>query len=116
MNEWNIEEGTISFWVRKDKLQWNDGKIHVLLNLTKKDASGSIFMVKDSDNKLKFFHVILGKGRTDVETDVSNLSIKEDHYIAVTWSLKNKEICLYLDGKEVAKSRIVNKTLKAREA
>ena len=60
MSEWNVNEGTIEFWVRKSKLQWNDSLIHVLLNLTKND--GSIFLVKDSDNKLKFFHVILGKG------------------------------------------------------
>lgn len=106
MNDWDIDEGTISFWVRKDKLQWNDGKMHVLLNLTKEDASGSIFMVKDSDNKLKFFHVILGKGRVDVETDVSELSTKEDHQVAVTWSLKEKQIRLFIDGKVVADSKI----------
>ena len=55
----------------------------------------SIFLVKDSDNKLKFFHVILGKGRTDVETDVSKLSYDEDHYIAVTWSVTTRQISFY---------------------
>lgn len=104
MNNWNVDEGTISFWVRKNKLKWNDNLTHVLLNLSKKD--GSIFLVKDSDNKLKFFHVILGKGRTDIEHDVSELSSEKDHQIAVTWSVKSKEICLYIDGEPVKKSKI----------
>ncbi|MDI6591729.1 MAG: hypothetical protein QME61_02200 [Patescibacteria group bacterium] len=41
-------------------------------------------MIKDEDNKLKFFHVILGKDRTDVEVDVSNLALDKPHHIAVT--------------------------------
>jgi len=61
--------------------------------------------VKDSDNKLKFFHVILGKGRTDVEADVSKLSNDQDHFIAVTWSVKDKQIVLYIDGEPVAKAK-----------
>lgn len=104
MSEWNVNEGTIAFRVRKSKLQWNDGLIHVLFNLAKND--GSIFLVKDSDNKLKFFHVILGKGRTDVEFDVSTLSSEIDHHIVTTWSIKNKETHLYVDGKSVAESKI----------
>lgn len=104
-SEWNVNEGTIEFRVKKGKLQWNDGLVHVLVNLSK-TGQGSIFIVKDSDNKLKFFHVILGKGRTDVEADVSELSSSEDHHIAATWSVKNKETCLYIDGERVARSEI----------
>ena len=104
MTDWNVKEGTIQFWVRKGKLQWDDGLKHVLLNPSKKE--GSILLVKDSDDKLKFSHVILGKGRTDAESDVSKLSSNKDHNIAVTWSVKNKQICLYIDGEAVAKSAI----------
>jgi len=101
----NLEEGTISFWVRAGKLQWSDGLIRVLFNIS--NEQGSIFIVKDSDNKLKFFHVFLDKGRTDVEIDVSDLSSNKDHYIATTWSVSNKQIILYIDGGErIAKSEI----------
>ena len=101
----DLEEGTIEFWVRENKLQWNDGSIQVLVNLSNKQ--GSIFIVKDSDNKLKFFHVILGKGRTDVEVDVSELNNNEPHYIVATWSISKKEINLYVDGgKKKATSKI----------
>ncbi len=101
----NLEEGTIEFWARAGKLRWNDGLIQVLINIS--NEQGSIFIVKDSDNKLKFFHVFLGKGRTDVEIDVSDLSSDEDHHIAATWSVNSKQIALYIDGGEkIAKSEI----------
>jgi len=101
----NLEEGTIEFWVKAGKLRWNDGLIQVLINIS--NEQGNIFIVKDSDNKLKFFHVFLGKGRTDVEIDTSDLSSDKDHYIAATWSVNNKQTILYIDGGEkTAKSEI----------
>jgi hypothetical protein len=101
----NLEEGTIEFWARAGKIRWNDGLIQVLINIS--NEQGNIFIVKDSDNKLKFFHVLLGKGRTDVEIDVSDLGGDKDHHIAATWSINNKQIALYIDGGEkFAKSEI----------
>ena len=101
----DLREGTIEFWVKRGKLRWNDGLIQVLVNIS--NEQGSIYIVKDSDNKLKFFHVLLGKGRTDVEVDVSDLSSNEQHHIATTWSITKKEIALYIDGgKKTAKSNI----------
>jgi hypothetical protein len=105
MANWNIKEGSIAFRVKKEKLDWADGLMHVLLNLS--NEAGSLFLEKDSDNKLKFSIVILGKGRTDVEKDVYQLSKNVDHHIAITWSLKNKEICLYIDGEIAAKTPIL---------
>ena len=92
----DLREGTIEFWVKKNKILWNDGLIQVLVNIS--NEQGSIFILKDSDNKLKFFHVLLGKGRTDVEIDVSELSSEEPHHIAATWSITKGEIALYIDG------------------
>lgn len=100
----DIKEGTISFWINEGKVQFNNGQAIPLIQLT--PSNGSIFMVKDSDNRLKFFHVYLGKGRTDVEYDVSLLDPNQRHMIAVTWSLKNKEIIMYIDGQQVAKTEI----------
>ena len=101
----DLKEGTIDFRVEKNKLRWNDGLIQILVNIP--TEQGNILIVKDSDNKLKFSHVLLGKGRTDVEIDVSDLSINESHHIAATWSISKKEIVLYIDGGEkTAKSNI----------
>lgn len=105
----NVEVGTVTFWIRKNKLNWNDGLIRVLMNLSNYSnarAKGSILILKDSDNKLKFFHVILGKGRTDVETDVSILSVSEDHFFAFTWSIETGEIIMYIDGEKAKRSEI----------
>lgn len=101
----DIREGTIEFWAKKDKVQWNDNKSNVLFNIPVNNT-GRLFMIKDDDNWLKFSHLILGKGRTDAEIDVSNLSLNDPHHIAVTWSVSKKEICLYLDGELKAKSEI----------
>lgn len=101
--DFNIEEGSIAFWVRNNKLRWNDGMLTPFVNLNKNN--GSIFIFKDADNKLKFYHVTLGKGRSDIEFDVSNLDSSKDHMIAVTWSKENKENQLFIDGNLVLKTK-----------
>ena len=100
----DINEGTISFWVQPGTVAFNDGKTKPLVQLN--PAGGSIFMVKDNDNKLKFFHVCIGKGRTDVEYDISSLDLSTKHMFAVTWSLKNAKIVMYIDGKPVSEVAI----------
>jgi len=102
----DIKEGTITFWVKENKVIWNDGKVYPLFELS--EGGNSIFIIKDSDNKLKFFHVFLGKGRTDVELDVSSLSNTERHFIAATWSLSKKEIALYVDGDKLQNFSPIN--------
>ena len=99
----NIKEGTIEFWVKEKKLIWNDGITQVLFNISKSD--GSVFLVKDSDNKLKFSHVFLGKGKASIEVDVSELPIDEPHHIVTTWNIE-KETALYIDGKLKDKSEV----------
>jgi hypothetical protein len=105
----DIREGTIEFWVREDKVKWSDNQKTVLFNIPVNNV-GSLFMVKDDDNKLKFFHVILGKGRTDVEVDVSNLALDKPHHIAVTWSLKERKVILYVDGGELRNEKPITYT------
>lgn len=110
----NIEEGTINFWIEKQKLEFADNKATRLVQANSPD--GSVFIVKDDDNKLKFFHVYIGKGRTDVECDVSGLDPSERHMITVTWSVKNKETIMYVDNEKVASSEINYKNNKQKQA
>jgi len=101
----NLEEGTINFWIPRKLFNYNDRKSHILL--TKSNNQGSILILKDTDDKLKFFHVLIGKGRTDVEIDVSNLSGEDRHMVTATWSLASKQINLYVDGdKKTAKQEL----------
>ena len=64
-------------------------------------------MIKDIDNKLKIFYVVLGKGRMDLIFDLSNWTLKgEKHMFTVTWNLKIKEINLFIDGVKAASGKI----------
>ena len=99
-----IEEGKISFWIKEKMLQFDDNKLTPLIQLN--PSEGSIFILKDDDNKLKFFHVYIGRGRTDVEHDVSSLNPSKRHMIAVTWNVKDKEIIMYINGEKVARTEI----------
>ncbi|MDP1760018.1 MAG: LamG-like jellyroll fold domain-containing protein [Candidatus Woesebacteria bacterium] len=95
-NKLDIKEGSISFWTKANQFDWSgDG----IVKFFEKSFDGnSIFILKDSDSRLKFFHVYLGKGRTNVEIDVKNLDTKEKHFIVATWSVNSSEISLYVDG------------------
>ena len=93
----DIREGAMEFWVREDKVAWSDNKKNVLFNIPVNNT-GSIFLIKDDDNYLKFSHVLIGKGRTDVKTDVSSFSDKKLYHIAVTWSVKERKVALLVDG------------------
>jgi len=94
-NDLSIQQGTISFWTRENQVIFNDGKITPLFSVN--PTGGSIFIIKDDDNKLKIFYIVLGKGRIDMEYDVSKLDSSKKHMIAVTWKLDDKKLVLYID-------------------
>ena len=100
----NVKEGSINFWIEKQKVEFADNKATRLFQAD--SPEGSVFIVKDDDNMLKFFHEYIGKGRTDVECDVSGLDPSERHMITLTWSVKNKEIIMYVDTEKVASATI----------
>lgn len=103
-NNLNIESGTINFWIKENTIIFNDDKINEIFNLN--PIGGSIFMVKDSDNKFKIMYVVLGKGRIDLEYNVSSLDINKRHMISITWDI-NKSLVLYVDWKEVKNEKVV---------
>lgn len=100
----DIMEGTINFWTNAQKVQFADNEVTCLFEGNSPD--GNISIVKDRDNKLKFLHEYRGKGKTGVEYDVSGLDPNKRHMITGTWSVKNKELALYVDGQKVASSKI----------
>lgn len=104
-NQLTIEQGTVSFWIKENAIDFNDGKVTQIFQLD--PDGGSILCVKDDDNKLKVLFVILGKGRADIEYNVSSLEMGRRHMIAFTWSLENKELVLFLDGRKVATQAII---------
>jgi hypothetical protein len=99
-DELKIDAGTVNFWIKENQIQFNDSKVTSIFSVD--SEGGSIFIIKDRDNKLKVFYVVIGKGRIDLESDVSYLSSQAKHMITCTWSLVGKKLGLYIDGKEVA--------------
>lgn len=104
LDKLKIDQGTITFWTKENQINFNDGKITPLFTIA--PTGGSIFVVKDADNKLKVFYVVLDKGRVDLEYDVSSLNPNDKHMIAFTWSLENRELVLYIDGQKVVSRSI----------
>ncbi|MEY2664746.1 MAG: hypothetical protein RIT04_554 [Candidatus Parcubacteria bacterium] len=101
VNELKINLGSVSFWIKENQIQFNDSKATPIFAIN--PEGGSIFMIKDEDNKIKVFYVVIGKGRVDLEVDVSSLNSTEKHMVAYTWDLfEGKKLTLYIDGKEVA--------------
>lgn len=103
--EFNIEEGSVTFWVDADKVIWSDNKD---IPLFEKSTNGSsIYISKDSNNMLSFFHIYSGKGQTNLKYDVSRLPSDQPHFFAFTWNTKdNKKLALYIDGELKAEEPI----------
>jgi hypothetical protein len=109
-NKLNFEEGSVSFWAEGDKIDWSGNDPIVLFESS--SEGNSILILKDSDAKLKFFHVLFGKGRTDVELDVACLNSSEKHFVVATWSFKLREIALYVDGNKLVESKKISDDIK----
>ncbi len=103
-NNLTIQEGTLSFWIKEDSIVFNDSKSTRIFQVD--PDGGSILCVKDNDNKLKVFFVVIGKGRIDTEYNVSEIKSDKRHMVVFSWSLKQKELNLYFDGKLVAQNSI----------
>ena len=108
MNEniFSIDEGSINFWLKAGKIDFQEeGKSLPLFQKT--DSFGnSIFIIRDGDKKIKMFHVKMGKGRTDIEYCVNELSNLKDHMFTFTWSVSKKEMKIFVDGKESGRTEI----------
>lgn len=68
VNKWTIgilRKALLHFGLEKTNCSGMIAQLRPFVNLT--NNTGSIFVLKDSDKKVKFFHVIMGKGRSDIE-------------------------------------------------
>ena len=99
-----IIEGTISFWIKENKIRFTDNQNTPIFSSN--PTGGSIFIMKDSDNKLQVSYFVTGKGRVDLEFDVSSINPLKKHLVAFTWSLEKKELKLFFDGKIVAEKEV----------
>lgn len=99
-----IEEGTVNFWIKEQKIIFNDNKVNPILSIS--PEGGNIFILKDTDNKLKVFYVVLNKGKIDLEYDVSDIDSNKTHMVSFTWNINNN-LSLYIDGKQVNNKKVI---------
>lgn len=95
-----IAQGTITLPVQPGEIKFGDGMRKPLWE--RKPTGGSLSIVKDADNQLKFFHTQEGGVDTQIAYDVSDLDPTVEHKIAAAWSVPRGELALYIDGDQVA--------------
>jgi hypothetical protein len=74
----NLEEGTIEFVIRKNKLKLDNGVFHSLFSYA--NDLGKIYIAKTKSNFLIFLHQF-GKIKTRAKADVSKLEDKDHHLL-----------------------------------
>lgn len=100
----NLNQGTISFWIRAGKLKWNNNQRNLLFEASREE--GKISIIKDAKNILRATYELKGKKKKEVSIEVGGLSGKRDHMITFTWSQNENKITLYLDGEKVDENKI----------
>jgi len=91
----DFNEGTISFWVPKGRIIYDDNKFAQLFY--HKEGDSIIKIIKDEDNGLKVYYLYEGN-KCILNTPVEKLDDKDKHMITITWNLAGKKIKLYIDG------------------
>lgn len=102
-NNFSFEQGTIEFWVKANKFEWNNNEEILLFKISREE--GRIVILKDKENKLEAIYQ-KGEEKSKISADVSNLSSKERHQIAFSWSRDDNELILYLDRGRIKQGNI----------
>ena len=100
MKNINFEEGTLTFWIPKEAIDYKDNKFISLVNYV--SDKGTLNIVKDEENGLRASYNYFGKGNCEAKALAEELDNGEKHMVAVTWSITEGLIKIYIDGEEKA--------------
>lgn len=100
----NLKEGTISFRVRANEVNWHNNQKIVFFEASRKE--GNILIFKDEKSLLKCLYKLESQGEKELSADVASLSNKEDHRILFSWSQQENNLSLYLDNQKIAEKKI----------
>lgn len=104
----DINKGTLEVNAGKN-FPWNASKLNILTNVSEEHNNGNnIILVVDKLNNLRVIYNSMNPIRaySEIIFDVSGVDKLQNHHIAITWSLENKELILYFDGKPMIKKEI----------
>ena len=104
MDKINFNKGSLSFWILEGSIDYEDNKFAILVNYTLKE--GALKIVKNKNNGLQVYYDYKNNGKCSLTTEASDLDNNKKHMVAVTWSMENLEVILYIDGKKRARCDI----------
>ena len=100
----NFNKGSLTFRIPEGVIHYGDNKFANLINYSSED--GALKVVKDKDNGLKVFYNYIGNGRCSLNASAAELDNDDAHQVAITWSMENREVILYIDGEQRARCDI----------
>lgn len=101
----DINEGTINFWIDEKQVDYSQKNIVPLMQQFDNEGN-NILILRDGDGLLKMIYSKIGLASIKAEHDISYLKSNSKHMFTFTWSLRDKILKIYIDGKEVKKESI----------
>lgn len=98
--EINFNEGSLTFWIPEGSIDYRGGDFIDLINY--KSPDGKIRIVKNKNNGLKVLYHYIDHGECVLETSAEYLDNDDKHMIALTWSLEEMVVKLFINGVEKA--------------
>ncbi len=96
--EIDFNEGSLTFWIPKGAIDYKGNEFIDLVNYNSDE--GKIRIVKNNNNGLKVLYRYNDYGECILETNAEDLDNDDKHMVAVTWSLSDMKVKLYIDGVE----------------
>ena len=100
MENINFETGTLTFWIPSETIDYKDNKFISLVNFA--SDKGTLNIVKDKENGLRVSYNYFGKGNCEAKALAGELDNGEKHMVAITWSMAERLVKIYIDDNEKA--------------
>lgn len=96
--EIDFNKGSLTFWIPKGAIDYKGNEFIDLVNY--KSPDGKIRIVKNKNNGIKVLYYYIDNGKCSLESNAENLDNDDKHMVAVTWSIPDMKVKLFIDGAE----------------
>lgn len=104
MEDIKFDKGALTFWIPEGTMNYKDNKFINLINYISDE--GTLCIVKDKDNGLRVSYNYFDNGACEVKASAEELDNEDKHMVAVTWSISEGKIKIFIDGDERASEDI----------
>ena len=98
--EIDFNQGSLTFWIPKGSINYKGNEFIELVNY--KSSEGKIRIVKNKNNGLRVLYHYIDHGECSLEANAEDLDNDDKHMVAVTWSIADMKVKLFIDGSERA--------------